>query len=231
MKFSRPEHWSGYLFPSPKIFPTQGSNPGFFHCRWIFYQLSHKGSPRILEWVAYPFSSGSSWPRNQTGVSCTAGRIFTSWATRESPNILDTCAIFHRCFANIFCQTVAFLSILLTVFLWQVIYIKKYIFGFCSLFLAQSSQNPWNVLCNKSHPLILYLVFWPQLLKAWNPFRATEVKWVFCYPHQRSFNHNKVYVNEVTSRIPLIWRPYPLISRGLELSVTCFIFRMWKGTG
>ena len=32
------------------IFPTQGSNPGLFHCRWILYQLSHKGSPRILEW-------------------------------------------------------------------------------------------------------------------------------------------------------------------------------------
>ena len=36
------------------IFPTQGSNPGLLHCRWILYQLSHKGSPRILEWVAYP---------------------------------------------------------------------------------------------------------------------------------------------------------------------------------
>ena len=42
------------------IFPTQGLNPGLPHCRWILYQLSHKGSPRILEWVAYPFSSGSS---------------------------------------------------------------------------------------------------------------------------------------------------------------------------
>ena len=27
------------------IFPTQGSNPGLPHCRWIPYQLSHKGSP------------------------------------------------------------------------------------------------------------------------------------------------------------------------------------------
>ena len=31
------------------IFPTQGSNPGLLHCRWILYQMSHKGSPRILE--------------------------------------------------------------------------------------------------------------------------------------------------------------------------------------
>ena len=62
------------------IFPTQGSNPGLPHCRQILYQLSHKGSSRILEWVAYPFSSGSSQPRNRTGVSCIAGGFFTNWA-------------------------------------------------------------------------------------------------------------------------------------------------------
>ena len=38
------------------IFPTQGSNPGLPHCRQILYCLSHQGSPRILEWVAHPFS-------------------------------------------------------------------------------------------------------------------------------------------------------------------------------
>ena len=40
---------------------------------------------RILEWVAYPFSRGSSRPRNWTRVSCIAGGFFTSWATREAP--------------------------------------------------------------------------------------------------------------------------------------------------
>ena len=52
------------LFLLQGIFPTQGLNPGLLHCRQILYQLSHKGSPRILEWVAYPFSSRSSQPRN-----------------------------------------------------------------------------------------------------------------------------------------------------------------------
>ena len=61
------------------IFPTQGSNPGLPHCWQILYQLSHKGSPRILEWIVYPFFSGSSQPRNQTGVSCIAGRFFTNY--------------------------------------------------------------------------------------------------------------------------------------------------------
>ena len=63
---------------------TQALNPGFPHCKQILYQLSHKGSPRILEWVVYPFSSGSSQSRNQTGVSCTAGRFFTNWAIRDA---------------------------------------------------------------------------------------------------------------------------------------------------
>ena len=64
------------------IFSNQGLNPGLLHCRWILYQLSSKGNPRILEWVAYPFSSRSSWPRNWTGVSWIAGRFFTNWAIR-----------------------------------------------------------------------------------------------------------------------------------------------------
>ena len=49
------------------LFSTQGSNPGLPHCRWILYQLSYKGSPRIPEWVAYPLSSRSSQPRSRTG--------------------------------------------------------------------------------------------------------------------------------------------------------------------
>ena len=69
------------------IFPTQGSKPGLPHCRQILYQLSPKGSPTILEWVAWPFSSGSSWPRNQTRVSCIAGGFFTNWAMREGESL------------------------------------------------------------------------------------------------------------------------------------------------
>ena len=76
------------------IFPTQGLNPGLPHCRWIFYQLSHKGSPRILEWVAYPFSRGSSQPRNQTGVSCIAGGFFTNWDIREKWKSLSCVQLF-----------------------------------------------------------------------------------------------------------------------------------------
>ena len=37
----------GSLSLSEGIFPTQGSNPGLLHCRWILYQLSHQGSPLV----------------------------------------------------------------------------------------------------------------------------------------------------------------------------------------
>ena len=42
---------------------------------------------RIPEWVAIPFSRGSSWPRDQTWFSCTAGKLFTIWALREDPKM------------------------------------------------------------------------------------------------------------------------------------------------
>ena len=80
-------------------------NLGFLHCRWILYHLSHQGSPKILERVAYPFSRGSSWPSNQTGVSCMAGRFFTSWAPREAheseyPSVKTTFKIRNICCQN-----------------------------------------------------------------------------------------------------------------------------------
>ena len=88
MGFSRQEYWSGLPLPSPThglyspwnspgqntevgslsllqgIFPTLGSNPGFPHCRWILYQLSHKGSPGILsgEPIGEPIPSPADLP-------------------------------------------------------------------------------------------------------------------------------------------------------------------------
>ena len=49
------------------IFPTQGLNPDFPYCKWILYHLSHQGSPKILEWVVYPFCRGSSQARIELG--------------------------------------------------------------------------------------------------------------------------------------------------------------------
>ena len=84
----------GSLSLLQRIFPTQGSNPGLPHCRRILYQLSYKGSPRILECVVYPFSRGSSWPTNRTGVSFIAVGFFTNWAMREAVWITANCGKF-----------------------------------------------------------------------------------------------------------------------------------------
>ena len=68
------EYWSGLLCPPLRDLP----NPGLSHCRWILYYLSHQGSSRILEWVAYSFSRETPRPRNWTRVSCITDGFFTS---------------------------------------------------------------------------------------------------------------------------------------------------------
>ena len=84
MEFSSQNTGVGSLSLLQRIFPTQGSNPGLLHCKLILYQLSHKGSPRMLEWVGYPFSRRCPRPRNQARVSSIAGRFCTNWALKEA---------------------------------------------------------------------------------------------------------------------------------------------------
>ena len=49
MEFSKQEYWSGLPFPSPGIFPTQGSNLGLLHCRRTLYRLSHQGTKGVRD--------------------------------------------------------------------------------------------------------------------------------------------------------------------------------------
>ena len=44
---------------------------------------------RILDWISFPFSRGSSWPRDLTQVSCIAGRIYYQLSCQGSPRILE----------------------------------------------------------------------------------------------------------------------------------------------
>ena len=53
-------------------------------CNLMDYTVHGLLQVRILEWIAFPFSRVSSQLRNRTQVSHIAGRIFTSWATREA---------------------------------------------------------------------------------------------------------------------------------------------------
>jgi len=81
--FPRQEYWSGLPCPPSGDLPRPEIEPASPTLPTNSLPLSHQGSARILEWIAYPFSCRSSRPRNWTGVSCIAGGFFTSWATRE----------------------------------------------------------------------------------------------------------------------------------------------------
>ena len=74
-------------FPFSRVLPNPGIEPRSPALQADSLPAEPPRSPRILEWIAYPFSSGSSLPKNRTGVSCLAGRFFTSWATREAPSM------------------------------------------------------------------------------------------------------------------------------------------------
>ena len=89
--FSGQEYWSGLLCLPPGDLPNPGIEPWSPALRWILYHLSNQESPRILEWIAYPFSKGSFLPRNQTRVCCIAGGFFTRWATREALYLSKSC--------------------------------------------------------------------------------------------------------------------------------------------
>ena len=60
-------------------------------CNPMDYTVHGILQARILEWVVFPFSRGSSWPRNQTAVSCIAGGFFTNWAIKE--DLSYTCRV------------------------------------------------------------------------------------------------------------------------------------------
>ena len=77
------------------IFPTQGSNPGIPQCRQILYQLSHQESPRILEWVAYSFSSGSSQTQESNLCLLHCRQILYQLNYQGSPG---NSIIVHKCF-------------------------------------------------------------------------------------------------------------------------------------
>ena len=79
--------WFSHWIVSGSCDPMYCSLPG--------YSIYGILQASILEWVAISFSRGSSQPRNQTWVFCTAGRFFTDWAIREAHNSC-TLLYFHE---------------------------------------------------------------------------------------------------------------------------------------
>ena len=53
-------------------------------CRPPDFSVHGISQARMLEWVAVSFSRGSSWPRDQTHISCIGWQVLYHWATREA---------------------------------------------------------------------------------------------------------------------------------------------------
>ena len=88
--FKKTKHWEfpgGPVVWTPRFHCCEKwkwlSRVRFFVIPWV-HTVHGILQVRVLEWVAFPFSRGSSQPRDQTQVSRIAGGFFTSWATRQA---------------------------------------------------------------------------------------------------------------------------------------------------
>ena len=95
MGFYRPEYWSGWPCSPPGDLPNSGTEPRSSALRADSLSSAPTGKPRILEWVTYPFSRGTSQRRDQIWVSCIAGGFLTSWATQEAVSHNSMCTHTH----------------------------------------------------------------------------------------------------------------------------------------
>src|SRR5574337_374883 len=78
MGFSRQEYWSGLSCPPPEDLPNPGIEPRFLAMHGDSLPIEPTGKPQNIGVGSLSLLRGTSRPRNQTGVSCIAGRFFTS---------------------------------------------------------------------------------------------------------------------------------------------------------
>ena len=84
MGFSRQEHWSGLPCPPPGNLPNPGIKPRSPTLQVDSLLSEPPGRSKNTGVGSLSLLQGSCWPRTRTGVSCIAGRFFTSSATREA---------------------------------------------------------------------------------------------------------------------------------------------------
>ena len=87
-------------------------------CNPMGYTVHGILQARILARVAYPFSSRSSQPRNQTGVSCIAGGLFTNWAIREALIYRSSLFILDTNFWSVRFKVVILMELVFKFILW-----------------------------------------------------------------------------------------------------------------
>ena len=109
---------------------------------------------RTLEWVAIPFSRGSSRPREQTCVSCTAGRFFTIWATREA-------------------QIHTYLHLILQVFLAPTSFSRYYLASFLA-FIEKFLKRAVDIYCFNCCLFFLSGILSNQISSLWLPYGSSQ---------------------------------------------------------
>ena len=102
---------------------------------------------RTLEWVAIPFSKGSSLLREQTHVSCTAGRFFIIWATREA-------------------QIHTYLHLILQVFLGPTSFTRYYLASLLA-FIAKFLKRAVDIYCFNCYLFFLSGILSNQVSSLW----------------------------------------------------------------
>ena len=121
-------------------------------CNPMYFTVHGILQARILDWAAYPFTSGSFQPRNQTGVTCIAGGFFNNWAMRVRSTLQNQSVqslSYVRLFATpwtAMCQA----SLCITNS-WSLLKVM-------SIALVMSSNH--LILC---HPLLLLLSIFPSI--------------------------------------------------------------------
>ena len=77
------------ILPSGILWKWKSLSPVRLFVTPLDYTVHGILQARILEWVAFPFSRGSSQPKDRTQVFCIVGRLFIRWATKEVFEYLD----------------------------------------------------------------------------------------------------------------------------------------------
>ena len=95
---------------------------------------------RILQWVAISFSRGSSQPRDQTQVSCIAGRRFNLWATREGPLVVFN--FIQNNFVRLYSE-----SCHIACFLKKLFKIVEFLYSHFNIKDRRKKSNIFSILC------------------------------------------------------------------------------------
>ena len=152
------------------IFPTQVSNPGLLHCKQILYQANHKGSPRILKWVAYPFFRYFPNPGIELhSPAMKADSLPTElWGKPYDPrdvgNLLLGCSAFSKFSLNIW----KFMVHLLLNLAWRILSISVWDECNCAVvwtFFGIASLWDWNK--NWPFSILWQLLSFPKSLAHW----------------------------------------------------------------